>query len=226
MREDVDFGDITLACEDGQQVETHKVILTTSSPFFRSLLIRNKHSHPLVYMRGTKYVDLLSILDFLYYGEANVYQENRDNFMKIAEEIQLKGLTEGGGDPHSYEESDNKCERNERKLQLNHEVLTDNGEAYLDNKCIKGYNSSSIVESDRAIAITTQTYTVDFKELDGKIKLMIAQGQTLCKDGTRKTNACTVGGKDACYNDINKHIEFSHIKGVSIPCNFCDKNFR
>ena len=31
LREDNDFTDVTLACEDGQQVEAHKVILAASS---------------------------------------------------------------------------------------------------------------------------------------------------------------------------------------------------
>ena len=31
--EDKDFSDVTLACEDGQQVEAHKVILAASSQF-------------------------------------------------------------------------------------------------------------------------------------------------------------------------------------------------
>ena len=35
LREDKDFSDVTLACEDGQQVEAHKVILAVSSPFFQ-----------------------------------------------------------------------------------------------------------------------------------------------------------------------------------------------
>ena len=34
LREDNDFTDVTLACEGGQQVEAHKVILAASSPFF------------------------------------------------------------------------------------------------------------------------------------------------------------------------------------------------
>ena len=38
LREDNDFADVTLACEDGQQVEAHKVILAASSPSFRSCL--------------------------------------------------------------------------------------------------------------------------------------------------------------------------------------------
>ena len=32
LREDLDFADVTLACEDGRQVEAHKVILAASSP--------------------------------------------------------------------------------------------------------------------------------------------------------------------------------------------------
>ena len=92
LREDKDFADVTLACEDGQQVEAHKVILAASSPFFQNLLKRNKHSHPLIYMRGVQSLDLLSIVDFLYFGEAKVFQENLDSFLAVAEELQLTGL--------------------------------------------------------------------------------------------------------------------------------------
>ena len=45
LREDKDFTDVTLACEDGKQVEVHKVVLASSSPFFMELLKRNKHPH-------------------------------------------------------------------------------------------------------------------------------------------------------------------------------------
>ena len=44
LREDIDFTDVTLACEDGQQIEAHKVVLTSSSPFFMELLKKNKHA--------------------------------------------------------------------------------------------------------------------------------------------------------------------------------------
>ena len=93
LKDDKDFLDVTLASEDGKQIEAHKVILAMSSPFFENLLKRNKHPHPLIYMRGVKSDDLLAIVDFLYFGEANVYQENLDSFLAIAEELKLKGLT-------------------------------------------------------------------------------------------------------------------------------------
>ena len=44
--------------------------------------------------------DLMAIMDFLYCGEANVYQENLDSFLAIAEELQIKGLM---GKTHNVE---------------------------------------------------------------------------------------------------------------------------
>ena len=96
LKEDKDFTDITLVCEDGKQVEVHKMILASSSPFFQNILRKNKHTHPLIYMRGMKSDDLLAIVDFLYCGEANIYHENLDSFLAIAEELQLKGFTGKG----------------------------------------------------------------------------------------------------------------------------------
>ena len=95
LRESNDFTDVTLACEDGQQVEAHKVILAASSPFFQKLLGEIKHPYPLIYLRGVKSDSLLAILDFLYRGEANVFQDNLDSFLAVAEELQLKVLMGG-----------------------------------------------------------------------------------------------------------------------------------
>ena len=93
LRDDKEFTDVTLACGDGQQMEAHKDILAASSPFFERILQRNKHPHPLIYLRGFRSDEFEAILDFLYFGETNVYQENLDSSLVIAEELKLKGLT-------------------------------------------------------------------------------------------------------------------------------------
>ena len=116
LREDKHFTDVTLACEDGQQVEAHKVILASSSPFFLDLLRRNKHPHPLIYMRGLKSEDLVAMIDFLYFGEANVYQENLDSFLAVAEELQLKGLMGSGAEEEAEKVSNLKQRRNLQSL--------------------------------------------------------------------------------------------------------------
>ena len=54
LRNDKKFTDVTLACEDGQQIEAHKIILAASSPFFEKILHKSKHPHPLIYLRGIR----------------------------------------------------------------------------------------------------------------------------------------------------------------------------
>ena len=91
FRNDEDFTDVTLACEDGKQIEAHKVVLASTSPFFLELLKKNKHSHTLIYMKGIKSENMEAMVDFLYKGEGNLSQENVDGFLALAEEMRLKG---------------------------------------------------------------------------------------------------------------------------------------
>jgi hypothetical protein len=93
LKDDKDFFDVTVACED-QQIQAHKVILSACSPFFRSVLKRNPHQHPLVYLKGVNYRDLVSIVNFMYHGEVNIAQEELNTFLATAEELEVKGLTQ------------------------------------------------------------------------------------------------------------------------------------
>merc|ERR1712130_1094978 len=114
LREDKDFFDVTLACED-EQMQAHKVILSACSPFFRSILRRNKHPHPLLYLKGVKYTDLVSVLDFMYQGEVNVAQEELNTFLAVAEELKIKGLTQNDAD---QEKRNNKTMRTSPKTNV------------------------------------------------------------------------------------------------------------
>ena len=65
LRETPDFSDVNLVCEEDQQVEAYRVILSACSPFFANILKRNTHSHPMVYMRGVKIENLLTVTERL-----------------------------------------------------------------------------------------------------------------------------------------------------------------
>ena len=94
LRDDKDFFDVTLACDD-EQIQAHKMILSACSPFFRNILRRNPHTHPLLYLKGVKYTDLQSVLNFMYHGEVNIKQEELNSFLAVAEDLRVKGLTQG-----------------------------------------------------------------------------------------------------------------------------------
>jgi len=99
LRSESDFFDVTLACTDSgsRTLQAHKVILSACSNFFKSTFRQqtnaNKHPNPYIYLRGVTYNDLNSILDFIYNGEVNVAQEELNSFLAVAEELQIKGLT-------------------------------------------------------------------------------------------------------------------------------------
>jgi len=93
IREEKDFFDITLSCGE-RQIQAHKLILSACSPFFRTVLKQNPHQHPLLYLKGVEFSDLQSVLNFMYHGEVNVAQEELNSFLSVAEELQVKGLTQ------------------------------------------------------------------------------------------------------------------------------------
>jgi len=107
LREEKDFFDVTLACDDSQ-LQAHKVILSACSPFFRNVLRKNPHQHPLLYLKGVKYKELQSVLNFMYMGEVNVAQEELNSFLAVAEDLRVKGLTQNNsesGDKAKVEKS-------------------------------------------------------------------------------------------------------------------------
>jgi hypothetical protein len=171
LREDNDFSDVTLACEDGQQVEAHKVILAASSPFFQDLLRRNKHPHPLIYMRGMKADVLVAVVDFLYYGEANIYQENLDVFLAIAEELKLKGLTGSGATDGMKEEIPKPTikrakQTDQKKINLNLEPTIDNQQQ--STSALHYHNSNAVPQM--TVATLDNSLSGEFQELDEQIK--------------------------------------------------------
>ena len=227
LRKDSEFTDVTLVCEDGQQVEAHKVILSASSPFFQNLLKRNKHAHPLIYMRGMNSDDLLAIVDFFYYGEANIYQANLDNFLNIAEELKLKGLNSGGGEIENPKRQYNKPPAKSNATQQKHD--TNETSIVSQNSTISSqYYSDDHIMLSTAVALPKQEFSGDMNDLDAKIETMIGRGENMIQMGKRtiKSYVCKVCGKEGQRTNIKDHIEANHLEGISIPCSLCDTTFR
>ena len=215
LREDREFTDVTLACEDGQQIEAHKVVLVSSSPFFMELLKKNKHPHPLVYMRGLRSEDLVAIVDFLYHGEANVFQENLDSFLALAEELRLKGLTGGA----EAEKEPVKKTSHSKIAPLKKE----NCATFLTNSNFESHSSRG--SANTAVALTKDKVSVDLQHLDEQIRSMITKSDIGYRSntGSGKMASCNICGKEGPYKNMPQHIEANHITGVSHACDICGK---
>ncbi|XP_042211330.1 uncharacterized protein LOC121858769 [Homarus americanus] len=106
------FTDVTLAC-DGRTFAAHKVILSACSPYFQALFLGNPCKHPIIFMRDVRAGDLEALLSFMYRGEINVHQHDLSSFLKTAECLQIKGLSDSS---ERHKESSKILEAMERKF--------------------------------------------------------------------------------------------------------------
>ena len=221
LKEDKEFADVTLACEDGQQLEAHKVILAASSPFFQNILRKNRHPHPLIYMKGAKFEDLLAIVDFLYFGEANVFQENLDAFLSTAEELKLTGLTgqkDVSGESFEADQTKLSAQPTVKKEKLNINL----GQ---QNYALKKDTDNS--ELNQEMTLSVENFVCqDLQELDIQVKSMMEMSQNLVPSRKEKARICKVCGKEGAGFTIRDHIEANHLEGVVLPCNACGKTYR
>ena len=164
LRNDQDFADVALVSEDGTQIMTHKVILASSSPFFMEMLKKNKHPHPLIFMRGLKAEDLVAMVDFLYFGEANVNQESLDVFLGLAEELKLKGLTGSSKEVQEVELKNNSSATEKTKEERKHRVRTTPDEP----NPINVYNKNAKTEPSSVALVSVEAH-----QLDEQIKSMM-----------------------------------------------------
>ena len=232
LRGEKDFSDVTLVCEDNQQVEAHRVILSTASNFFKTMLTGNKHSHPLIYMRGIKSDYLVSIIDFIYHGEVNINQDDLDDFLQIAAELKLKGLSVVSSEsddksplktqqkpippnnikPKKQSQNTKNIIRNENTID---HVTIDISDQIDEIKPIVPVNNM-INLSEGTIAAEAKV-SVSFRdenpELDEIISSMLEKA-----DGLWKCTRCGKTSKDK--TQVKRHIE-KHIEGITHPCGYC-----
>ena len=79
-----DHTDVTLVCDDQEQFKAHKMILSASSPLFKSLLNSHSQNEAIIYLAGVKSQEMMSILEFIYLGKTKFDKGNFENDVKSA----------------------------------------------------------------------------------------------------------------------------------------------
>jgi len=216
LRENNNYLDVTLACEDGHQIEAHKIVLSAGSTFFSNIFRKSKHPNPFLYLKGIQKDELEHIIDFLYNGETYVPQEGLDKFLDSSQKLRIKGLQRNqyGHQYSNLQESKppepklyNSFQRVENHKTTAAEDVDDNyyREDNYDTKEV------ALIRSDENNFVAN---TVN--ELDLQIEQMIIRNRGVWE--------CKVCGK-ACIKkqDIQRHAE-GHIEGISHICHICNKS--
>ena len=118
LRNEEDFYDVTLVSSDQHQVQAHKLVLSASSEYFKKILTNNgKHSNTLLCLEGISTLELTNVLDYIYNGEVQIYQDNLDRFLLVAQRFQLEGLIEEESDKT---ENDHAVTKTHETTNINH----------------------------------------------------------------------------------------------------------
>ena len=183
LRENNQFSDVTLSCEGGQQVKAHKIILSGTSKLFDEMLIQNDHPKPHIHLRGIHINQLNFLMDYIYYGEVQVPTNTIQEFMAMAEDFKVNGLT---GQKGTHEENNIKLERSQE------------------------YSVSEIASPEYVCPISETTSNSKAFDDSGVGKLKTSVGLDIYADQI-KCDAC--GKLSKTRGGLDKHILRAHAGG-------------
>ena len=103
IRGNNDFADVTIISEDKVKFMAHKVLLSSCSETFKFILKESNQAQSILYLSGVNSVNLKFILDYIYYGEVNLFQEQLESFLESAEKLEIQGLV---GNVNASEDED------------------------------------------------------------------------------------------------------------------------
>ena len=206
LRKENEFLDVTLVSDDGNCLPAHKLVLSASSYFFKSILRKAPHSNPMIYLSGFNSKNLHSMMDYIYEGEVQIFQENLDNFLDVAQKLRINGLTGGDTKQENYTEDDKEIDCSEYLPKV--EDYENSLEEITE---VKEYQPRPRNNAERSLSLLSSDVIKTVDEL-------------IMKDGELwKCKSC---GRTAKYNtQIRKHVEL-HIDGLSFPCQQCGSTFR
>ena len=89
--------DVSLTCGSGKTVPAHRMVLAACSDYFYRLFKDLPEKHPVIVFKDASEQILNDLLEFMYRGEVEVDDSNLSDFLKFADTLQVKGLSQSEG---------------------------------------------------------------------------------------------------------------------------------
>ena len=212
LRKDTQFADVTLISDDKVKFSAHKILISSCSNILKFILKDNTHPNPLLFLGGVSSVNLGFMLDYIYYGEVNLYQEQLESFLESAKNLEIEGLM---GQESMAQDTHYKKEEQEEQVVFPTTDVKQIVEINVSNKVIQRRQYEKPTTSDVA-KIDVTSFTSE--EAEEKIKELYER-----IDGVWRCLACDY--TTTLIGNVKRHVE-THIIGLSYSCNLCSKEFR
>jgi len=209
------FSDIELVCKNGR-TKAHKFMLAACSPFFQSLLKRNKDTD--ILLKGVRIQDLNSILMFIYKGEVVVAKDDLQPFLEVASDLDIKGLAK-------WDEVGPWNDDSEPKM--------DHGNIEKDLKAgAKGYAENIITVNDESVEeeniSSSENEDIDDGGNDERMQAPELNSSLRRSSGDEGNMwECVLCGKKKKNKaHMKRHIEAHNVDGKNHSCQMCNNKFK
>ena len=92
LQKEDELVDVTLVGDDGKLVRAHKVVLCAGSPVLKSLLSNPPHLQQLLYLRGSSYGQINSLLSLLYVGKTEIIMQDVASFVSLISDLKVSNF--------------------------------------------------------------------------------------------------------------------------------------
>lgn len=91
--------DVTISCSGGINIKAHRIVLSTFSPYFKSIFesspfIDTPWTYPVIVMKDYGYTELRAIIEFIYKGEVSVPRDKLSAVLATAKSLEVSGLAD------------------------------------------------------------------------------------------------------------------------------------
>ena len=222
LRKDTDFSDVTLISDDKIKFSAHKILLSSCSTLFKFILKGNVPTNSLLYLSGVNTNNLGLILDYIYHGEVNIYQEQLDSFLDSAQKLEIEGLLGDTKDSHTN--------LNEGEI-MNQEPVKSIGKAnYEDIAQVDEKNLATMNNEVSRIRRINSRAHKDAAKIDvgsltrEEIDIKMRELYERTGEGWNCL-VCDHTNTGMKSSNIRQHVE-THLDGLVYTCNLCSKEFR
>ena len=91
--------DVSLTCSNGKTVTAHRIVLAACSDYFYHLFRDLPEKHPVIVFKDAGEEIVRDLLLFMYKGEVEVQESYLNDFLKFADTLQVKGLSQSDKNP-------------------------------------------------------------------------------------------------------------------------------
>jgi len=202
--------DVTLVSEDKKHFKAHKVVLSACSPVFKSIIGDSIMSNSTIYLRGIQSLEIESILQFIYLGEATLYQERKNEFLDVAKSLQVKEISKDIEIP----EKDDVIETQEYAHDI--EITT--------NETKQEHNRENIPQKDRRLKKCNENkYPCDkCNYIASNVSDLKKHVKSIHEGVKYPCNQCS--SKFTDQSSLRQHIRSIH-EGVHYACDQCSSKF-